>query len=61
MAGRSTVLALCVPLALLLSALPLRAEPLGATLEARIPPLMEHHWGFTMSKAVTRLATERRE
>jgi CubicO group peptidase (beta-lactamase class C family) len=42
-AGRSTVLALCVPLALLLSALPLRAEPLGMALETRIPALMARH------------------
>ncbi|MCC5986574.1 MAG: beta-lactamase family protein [Pararhodobacter sp.] len=41
--ARSAVLALCVPLALMLSALPLRAEPLGAVLEARIPSLMARH------------------
>lgn len=42
-AGCRAVRTLCAPLALLLSALPLRAKPLGLVLEVRIPSLMMRH------------------
>ena len=42
-AGHRAMLVLCFPLALLLSAFPMRADPLGVDLDARIPSLMQRH------------------